>query len=501
MSVIERARTAVADAVDVQTSAVKPAVVARSPRMQPYILRIAVMDVVSVALAVAVAYLVRFDADGAAQVSGDFSPSYLVVSLVLMTAWVAALVLGRTYDHRIIGTGPAEYQRVWSASWRLGALVAIVAYMLHMEIGRGYLGFAFPLGLGLVFLSRFTWRQWLHRQRADGAFQSRVLVVGHLRKAGVLIDELSATPSAGFGVIGACVPIAEAGAHRIGTVEVLGTMDEAARIARAHRIDIVAVVGSDSMTTEAVRRLGWDLEGTGIDVALTMAIRDVAGPRVTMQPINGLPLVYVDEPRFDGPKYALKSVMDWVLAFVILVVISPLLAAVALLVKMTSRGPVFYRQERVGVGSKTFKMIKFRSMMADAHSRLDEVLAAEGIESVGLFYKPKNDSRVTGVGRVLRKYSLDELPQLFNVLCGEMSLVGPRPQIDREVAQYDRTAHRRLLVKPGLTGLWQISGRSELSVEEGIRMDVFYAENWTLFGDFLILARTARAIVAGQGAY
>lgn len=487
--------------VEGQTDQASGGATAQERRFRPYVLRIAVTDVFAVAIAVAVAYVLRFHTDGAARVSGNFAPSYLVVSVALFTAWTAALFLGRTHDHRIIGTGPAEYQRVWQASWRLGAVIAVVAYMLRMEIGRGFLGVAFPLGLTLVFLGRYAWRQWLHRQRAAGLFQSRVLVVGHLRKAALLIAELKAAPNAGFGVIGACVPDAEAAGGEAGAVEILGTMDDAAMLAIEHRADIVAVVGSDNMTTEALRRLGWDLEGTGIDIALTMAIRDVAGPRVTMQPVNGLPLVYVDEPRFAGPKYALKSAIDWLLAFVILVAISPVLLIIAVLVKATSRGPVFYRQRRVGVRGTDFSVIKFRSMVADAHERLDEALAAEGVEDIGLFYKPKNDMRITPVGRVLRKYSLDELPQLINVLRGEMSLVGPRPQIDREVAQYDRTAHRRLLVKPGLTGLWQVSGRSDLSIEEGIRMDVYYAENWTAFGDLLILTRTAKAMVSGEGAY
>lgn len=475
--------------------------VVRARRSKAYILRIALTDVIALALAVGVAYLLRFDANGDVRVEGDFSPSYLTVSLVLFAAWFAALVLGRTFDHRIIGAGPTEYQRVWSASWHLGAVVAITAYMFRMDIARGYLGFALPLGLAFVFIGRFASRQWLRRQRAGGQLRPRVLVVGHLPKAAGLIDELAAAPAVGFTVIGACVPAADAPPGRAGNVEVLGTMDDAAQLAHQHHADLVAVVGSDKITADALRRLGWDLEGSGIDIAFMMSMRDVSGPRVTMQPVNGLPLVYVDEPRFSGFKYALKSVMDWLMALVILVLISPILVVIGLLVKLTSKGDTFYRQERVGVNGKTFKMIKFRSMDANAHSRLAEALAAEGVEDVGLFYKPKNDSRITPVGRVLRKYSLDELPQLFNVLRGEMSLVGPRPQIDKEVAQYDRKAHRRLLVKPGLTGLWQVSGRSELSPEEGIRMDVFYAENWTIFGDVLILARTAKAMVSGEGAY
>ena len=255
------------------------------------------------------------------------------------------------------------------------------------------------------------------------------------------------------------------------------------------------------ITAEAVRRLGWDLEGTGIDLALAVALTDVAGPRVLMRPVNGLPLMYVDEPHFTGLKFVAKSVFDWVGAICVTILLSPVLLAVAVAVTTTSRGPVFYMQERVGRDGRHFRMIKFRSMVTGAHDHLAEVLALEGVESVGMFYKPKNDPRVTPVGRFIRKYSLDELPQLFNVLRGDMSLVGPRPQIDNEVVQYDRTAHRRLLVKPGLTGLWQVSGRSDLSIEDGIRMDVYYVENWSLFGDMLILARTAKTILAAHGAY
>ena len=498
MTATEQVRRAVADdQIGLAVGGSTP----QERQFRPYILRIMLTDIVAVAVAVAVAYVLRFDTDGTARVGGEFTPSYVVVSVALFMAWSAALFLGRTHDHRIIGSGPAEYQRVWQASWRLGAVVAVIAYMLRMEIGRGYLGVAFPLGLTLMFLGRYSWRQWLHRQRAAGLLQSRVLVVGHMRKAALLVTELKSATNTGFGVIGACVPAAEAKIGDSVGVEILGTMDEAAALAIEHGADIVAVVGSDNMTTDALRRLGWDLEGTGIDIALTMAIRDVAGPRVTMQPVNGLPLVYVDEPRFAGPKYALKSIMDWLLALVIIVIISPVLLVIALLVMTTSKGGIFYHQERIGVRGRTFKMIKFRSMESNAHERLAEALAAEGVEDVALFYKPKNDMRITPLGRVLRKYSLDELPQLFNVLRGEMSLVGPRPQIDQEVAQYDRVAHRRLLVKPGLTGLWQVSGRSELTAEEGIRMDVFYAENWTVFGDLLILARTAKAITSGEGAY
>ena len=465
-----------------------------------YATRILLTDAVAVFVAVFTAYLVRFEANGGVLVSGLLSPSYLAVSIALLWAWIFALVVGRTQDRRLIGVGPAEYQRVSMVTWRLFAAVAVVSYLGRMEIGRAYLGIAFPLGLALILAGRFAWRQWLRRRREAGEFQSRVLVVGHDAKAASLIAEMRQRSSAGFGVIGVCVPDGEdAGAHIAG-IPVLGTISQAAAVARTHGVDAVTVVASDAVTSESVRRLGWDLEGSGIDLALAISFRDVAGPRVLMQPVNGLPLMYVDEPQFTGAKDLVKSLFDVVGALLGLVAISPVLLVIGLLVRLSGPGPILYTQERVGVRGTTFKMLKFRSMDVDAHDRLADVLAAEGITEIGLFYKPKNDPRVTPLGRVLRKYSLDELPQLFNVLRGEMSLVGPRPQISTEVALYDRKAHRRLLVKPGLTGLWQVSGRSDLTPEMGIRMDVYYVENWTFFGDLLLLARTVRTIVSARGA-
>lgn len=466
----------------------------------PYATRVLLTDAVGVYVGVFTAYVVRFNANGSALVGGEFSPPYLAVSIVLMWAWIFALVVGRTQDRRLLGSGPAEYQRVFSVTWKLFAAVAIVSYMLRMEIGRGYLAIAFPLGLTLLLLGRFAWRQWLHRRRDRGELLARVLAVGHRRKVADLVTELQRRSGAGFGVVGVCLPDGEEPGDVAG-VPVLGSVDDAARLARELHADTVAVAGSDAVTADVVRRLGWDLEGSGIDLALAMALVDVAGPRVIMQPVSGVPLVYVDEPHFTGPRYALKSSADWLAALAITVVLSPVLFLIAVLVKATSRGPVLYRQERVGVRGTTFGMLKFRTMVADAHERLAEVLAAEGVDEVVPFYKPKNDPRVTPVGRVLRKYSLDELPQLFNVLLGHMSLVGPRPQIPAEVAQYDRHAGRRLLVKPGMTGLWQVSGRNDVSPEEGIRMDVYYVENWSLFGDFIILVRTVRVVLLGAGAY
>lgn len=390
---------------------------------------------------------------------------------------------------------------MFNVTWRLFAAVAVLAYLLRMEIGRGYLGFAAPLGLALILGGRMWWRRWLHSRRETGTYQSGILVIGHRDKAAGLIGELHKNARVGFTVLGVCVPTGEIiDGELIGGVPVLGGMDRAAEIAERIGASAVAVTGADAITSETVRQLGWDLEGKGIDLALTLSLVDVAGPRVLMRPVNGLPMMYVDEARFTGGKYVLKSLFDWAMAAMITVVLLPVLAVVAILVRATSTGPVLYRQERIGKDGRRFRIFKFRTMVVGADKRLAEVLAEQGAGSVGMFYKPTNDPRVTPIGRALRKYSLDELPQLLNVLLGHMSLVGPRPQIDAEVAQYDRAAHRRLRVKPGLTGLWQVSGRSTLAPEDGIRLDVSYVENWTLFGDMLILARTIRVVTSGDGA-
>ncbi len=462
--------------------------------------RLVATDALCVVLAVGLAYLVRFDVSGLPVVAGSFSPSYLSVAFALALAWLVALALMRTRDRRLVGTGPAEYGRVFGATWRLFAIVAIVAYALKMDIGRGFLAFAAPLGLGLLLLTRYLWRRWLRRQRARSECLSTMLVVGHRPSAEHLIHELHRNPSAGYRVVGVCAPRGDS-ADDVSGVSIVGTVDEAAAVAIEAGVTAVAVTGTDAISAETLRTLAWDLEGHHVDLAVALALTDVAGPRVTMQPVNGLPLMYVDEPRFTGAKYWAKSLFDWLGAVVAVAVCLPVLVVAAVLVKVTSRGPVFYRQERIGKDGEPFQMIKFRSMVVGAHEHLASVLAQDGASGVGMYYKPRNDPRVTRVGRVLRKYSIDELPQLMNVLGGSMSLVGPRPQIRAEVEAYDRTAHRRLLIKPGVTGLWQVSGRSELPIDDAIRLDVNYVENWTVLGDILICLRTVAVVLRGSGAY
>lgn len=469
----------------------------RSRWADGYVRRLVVTDAIAVTIGCGAAFLLLFGSTDD-EIAGVSGVNYAALTVLLAGGWLLSLTMVRSRHPRIVGSGPQEYVRVFKGSWRLFAVVAITAYLLKAGVGRGFLALAFPLGLTLALLGRYGWRQWLKRQRAEGRYESTLLVIGHRASAEDLVAELRARPEAGYVVRGVCVPPSETtSSPMVCGVPVLGGLDDAIDAATRLGVDAVAVTGSDHLTADVVRRLGWNLEPNGIDLVLAPALTDVAGPRIVVSPVNGLPLVHVAAPSFSGPKHVLKSIVDWFSAFVLTVLLAPLLIVVAVLVKLTSKGPIFFRQERVGLDHETFHIYKFRTMCADAESHLDEVLDG----NVGLFYKRKDDPRITRVGRTLRRYSIDELPQLLNVMRGEMSLVGPRPQIDREVALYDQTAVRRLLVKPGLTGLWQVSGRSELTPEEGIRMDVFYVENWTLFGDFIILARTLRAILGKEGAY
>jgi len=265
--------------------------------------------------------------------------------------------------------------------------------------------------------------------------------------------------------------------------------------------DTVLITSANELSTGTVRSLSWQLEPGRQHLIVAPSLTDIGGPRLHARPVAGLPLVHVETPRYQGGKLHAKRTFDVLAAGALIVVLSPVLIAVALAVRFASPGGVFFRQERVGLSGERFNMLKFRSMYEDAEERLLELAAADRDSGNAVMFKMKDDPRVTGIGKLLRRFSLDELPQLFNVVRGDMALVGPRPPLDREVEQYADTVHRRFLVKPGITGLWQVSGRSDLTWDETVRLDLFYVENWTLTGDLTILLKTVRAVLKSEGAY
>jgi len=429
----------------------------------------------------------------------DAQLPYVVITVLFPLGWVALVAGNRAYEPRYLGAGAEEYRRLTQATLRYGGLIAITAYAVHSPLARGYLFVALPLayvlGLGARRLAR---RELVRSRRLEQRCQHRVVVAGTERASAELIRQVHAHPEAGFKVVAAC--ITRARHTEVEGVPIVGTSTQLFEALTVSGADTVAVAAWSDLTHSDLRRLCWRLEGSGVTVVVAPTITDVAGPRIHIRPVAGLPLLHVEQPEFRGVRRWLKSLLDRSVSLLALLALSPLLLAVGLAVRLTSRGPALFHQTRVGEHGKTFTMLKFRSMYADAESRL-AALQEQNHNGDGLLFKMPQDPRVTPIGRFLRRFSLDELPQLVNVLGGQMSLVGPRPPLVHEVSRYGGDVGRRLLVRPGLTGLWQVSGRSELSWEQAVRLDLEYVENWSLSLDLLILWRTMAAVIRSRGAY
>ncbi|MFF0911591.1 sugar transferase [Microbacterium enclense] len=423
--------------------------------------------------------------------------SYWVFSIVLIVAWMWSLSFIDSRSDRVIGTGSQEYIRIVDASFRLFGTIAIIAFLTQVDVARGYLLISLPVGIVVLVFTRWLWRQWLVMKRSRGKYSANVLLVGSLSSVTQLARELARNPSAGYRVVGACVPSGKVADTIPGTgVPVMGSVDAILPALDATGADTVAVTSADDLPADKVKEISWSLEAGRQHLVLAPSITDIAGPRLHTRPVAGLPLIHVETPRFSKGQSFLKRTVDILASFVGIIVLSPLLAFLALSVRLSSQGPVLFRQKRVGFRGREFTMLKFRSMVVNAEDLLEALAKQQRDSGNEVLFKMKNDPRVTPIGRIMRKFSLDELPQLFNVLGGSMSLVGPRPPLPSEVAQYADHVHRRFLAKPGITGLWQVSGRSSLSWEESVRLDLSYVENWTLLGDAVILGRTARAALA-----
>ncbi len=449
--------------------------------------------------------ILRFGADAEATTNGPLSVSYWTFGATLAVGWSVALQAYRTRDSRVLGDGVEEYRRIVRASVTFFGLVAIASLVFKIDSSRGYLAITFPLGLLGLIVVRRVWRSWLNRQRQRGAMITNALVIGGMRSAEDITRHLGNSPQSGVRVTGVWVPdratsLCEWLPIPDAFVPVMGTernLDAALSVAEA---ELVIVTDTEHLGHAGLKELTWELEGLDVDLLVSPNVVDVSGSRIQLSRVGKMPFLNVDKPTYGDAATWPKQIFDRAGAAALILMLSPVLLAAALAVKMTSRGPVFYHQERIGKDGEPFGMIKFRSMHPDADARLASLLSEQG-ESVGPLAKLKNDPRITRVGGFLRRYSLDELPQLFNVLFGTMSLVGPRPQRQFEVDLYDHVAHRRLRVLPGMTGLWQVSGRSDLTWEEAIQLDTYYVENWSLTADVAILWRTMKAVLASDGAY
>jgi exopolysaccharide biosynthesis polyprenyl glycosylphosphotransferase len=477
--------------------------VSKLPWAKRYVRVLAATDFLSGCFAGLIAYLVRMpdSAQVAEQTAAKFGPWLIAFPFL----WVGTNALTNAFDQRIVGLGPEEFHRCARAFVALLAAIGFGSYALKAAVPRGVVVVALPLALVLSVGTRYAARKVLHRARSRGRASHKVVLIGDADTVADMSDRLRRDTYAGLRVVGACVPANKMSDARTidvlarAKVPVLGDLNRVLQAVSTSGADTVAVTSSHAFGPQRLRELSWQMEQIEADMLVAPGLVEVAGPRLHIRPVTGLPLLHVEKPEFTGGKRVLKGVADRVASITLVILLAPLLAAIWLAVRLTSPGPGFFRQVRVGKDGKEFRMWKFRSMYADAEERLASFASLS--DGNGVLFKMKNDPRVTRVGAFLRKWSLDELPQLFNVVNGTMSLVGPRPPLPSEVEKYGLDGLRRLLVRPGLTGLWQVSGRSDLTWEESIRLDLRYVENWSFTTDLLILWKTIWAVAKRSGAY
>jgi exopolysaccharide biosynthesis polyprenyl glycosylphosphotransferase len=455
-----------------------------------YLREVALADLACGVVGVFIAAQLRF--------GSNVTPMYLGLSLALPVLWVAALWLAGAYDVRFIGTGSDEFRKVLNAGIGLTAAVTIFSYAINLELSRAYVVIALPSLTVFDMLARFALRKRLVRRRMHGKCMHSVVAVGHELAVADLVTELGRDGYHGLNVVGACV-VQPGELDELAGVPVYGGLDDITAAVKAFNADTVAVTACPEMDGIRLRSLAWELEKTGTDLCVSPALLDVAGPRTTVRPTAGLTLLHVDHPQLSGFRLVFKGMFDRCAAGAALVMLAPLMTILASAVWLHDRGPALFTQVRVGKDGHAFRIYKFRTMVVDAEQRRMELLDSN--DSDGVLFKLRRDPRVTPVGARLRRWSIDELPQLFNVFLGHMSLVGPRPALPDEADKYAEHVRRRLVVKPGLTGLWQVSGRSDLSWEESVRLDLRYVENWSFALDLQIMWKTISVLVRGSGAY
>lgn len=421
----------------------------------------------------------------------------------LLVGWILTIWLRGGYPRRNDASDTSDYTRVLLGSLAFAAVVGVGCYVLQFPLSRAFYVILFGVGTPLLICGRIVLNRVVHLARVRGLMQERVLIAGVPRKVDDIAAVLERETWLGYQVAGALVPDRVEGGRQGGRtgggVEIVGSPEEVADLVAGGDIGAVIFAEGSFPSAVAFRRVAWAMESHDVEMIVVPALTDISSERLAIRPVAGLPLVHVEPPQSARATRMLKRVFDLAGASALLLLLSPVLLAAALAVRLHDRGPALFRQERVGLDGHTFECLKYRSMVVDA----DRVLAElqEQNEADGVLFKMADDPRVTRPGRFLRRYSLDELPQLFNVVRGEMSLVGPRPPLPSEVDQYAADARRRLRVRPGMTGLWQVSGRSDLSWEDSVRLDLYYVDNWSMLQDLAILARTFSAVFGGRGAY
>ena len=473
-------------------------------RRQSYRRRVLLLDTLTILGVVCAAQVGRFWILPTTDAAERSTWHVTALSVGLAALWLTMLGLQRTRDLSLVGQGIEGCRRVMNATvWTFGVF-AVIVVLLKLPISRGYLAIALLVGLPALVVQRQLLHRELGRQRDRGEFLSRVLMVGKPESVKMLSESLVRAPGAGYQIVGVCIPDHvstddEFLSTPVGSIPVLGdatTIEAALELTGA---DTLAIGAVEHVGIKGMQKLLWRLESAGVDVMVVPGLADVAGPRLQVRPIDNIPMFHITPPIREGSSTFAKRAFDLSLAGLAVILATPVMALIAIAIKLDDGGPVIFRQQRVGRDGNLFRIVKFRTMTVDAEAKKSAEVAAAG--PAGVFYKSANDSRITTVGRFLRATSLDELPQLFNVLAGSMSVVGPRPLVPGEGESVEDFVERRAQVKPGVTGLWPVSGRSDLPEEERIRLDHYYVDNWSCVLDLVITWRTARAVLQRKGAY
>lgn len=455
------------------------------------------VDLVMIAIATVLAIRFRVSLS-IFDTAGDVLENSALASVFFVGTWLVMLAFFGTYELHVFGAGTEEFKLVVNASFFTAALVATMAFLMQYPLSRGFFVLLFPIGVMLLVLGRLLTRRLIQRLRVAGHFNEKVLLVGTPGYIGEIHTVLAREKWLGYQVMGCLVPSDYAGLEVTSTgIPVLGHSEEVRAVVDELNPDIVFFTAGAVSSSTALRRLAWDLEDHAhVQIIVAPNVTDVSSERVSIRPVAGLPLMHLGRSRSQLATNDAKRAFDVVGSLLILALVWPLLLGLMLWIKRHDGGPALFRQTRVGREGAEFTCLKLRSMSVDAEKRLMEIEARDHV-----LFKSHDDPRVTRPGRFIRRFSLDELPQLVNVLRGEMSLVGPRPPLPSEVQQYEDDMLRRLNVLPGMTGLWQVSGRSDLSWEDTVRLDLYYVDNWSMVQDLLILARTVSAVMGSRGAY
>ena len=469
-----------------------------------YVLSLLAADSFAAVLAITFAALARPNVAGTQLNLMGWRLSYRILGLISLGVWLLVLALGGAYRSHYPSGGLGQYRLRVVTAVRLMAFVVIASFALHAPVSRVIVLVFFPSLAVAALLSQCLLRHVLTRLRRGGLALNRLVLAGNEAAVEKLVNHFLRDVSHGYEIVGVCLPEGRSGRRRElrtrgGTFPIVGTPDGLVEVAQRLSVDSAAVVGNHCFESTNLQQVAWQLERRDVDLLVAPDVIDVAGPRVRFAPVTGMPLLQITEPRIYGPGRWLKPCYERLLAIPLLLLAAPLLLAISLAILIDSGRPIFYRQRRIGFGGEEFEMLKFRSMVPNADAMLPELLAQNDHD--GALFKLRDDPRVTRIGRFLRKYSLDELAQLINVVKGDMLLIGPRPCLPSETEGFGEAARRRFLARPGMTGLWQVSGRSDIPWEEAVRLDLYYVENWSLMMDLMIVWRTLIVVGGGRSGY